>query len=111
MAMRRIALAAAALVGGAAAGVAGASVILGPQGEFSTFIGRLEYDPSTACGKPVRPYSNDRAVQAEYIKRAKLYLQCLQDAAESDSKYANEVIEEGLKKQSDDFVDEVEKGA
>jgi hypothetical protein len=109
--MTRIALAGAALVAAALAGAAGASVILGPEGEFSTFIGRLEYDPSTACNKPVRPYSNDRAVQAKYIERAKLYLQCLEDAAEADGKYADEVIAEGLKKKSDEFTEEVEKGS
>jgi hypothetical protein len=98
------------LAAGATAGAAGASMLLGPKGDFKTSIGRLEYDPSRGCSKPMRPFSKDEYAQKMYIDDAKRYLTCLQESAESDAKYANDVIADGLQQSSDDFVREVERG-
>jgi hypothetical protein len=109
-AVRVSAVVAIALIVGTTTGAAGATVFGGPAGSFSTMITSLEYDPSTACSKPMRPYSEDRDEWNYYIRQGKQYLQCMQDAAESDTKYANEVIAEGLQEKSDDFVSEVKRG-
>lgn len=84
--------------------------MLGPKGEFSSLLGRLEYDPSDACSKPSRPFSDSEYSRSQYLSDAKRYLTCMQDAADADRKYANDVIAEGLQESIDDFVSEVRRG-
>lgn len=108
--MKTFALTAACVFLGSVAGAAGAATLLGPEGEFSTFLGKLKYDPSAACTKPFRPFSKDSSARREYIASAQRYLECMQDAAISDARYASEVIAEGLEEASDDFLSEVELG-
>jgi len=73
-------------------------------------FGRLEYDPSKGCSKPYRPITDSEYARSQYISDAKRYIECMQDAAEADSKYASSVIEEGLEKSMDDFMAEVRRG-
>lgn len=106
-------LATACAVFGGFAGAALATVYSSPQGEFRTNLGgRLEYDPSRDCEKPYRPYSTDSSsAREQYIGDAHRYLRCMQDAAQEDATYANQVIADGLKDRSHDFVEEVELGS
>lgn len=107
--MRKSGFVALTLIVGTMAGAAGASVFQSPEGRFETFLGKLGYDPSTACTKPVRPYSDERYEWESYIDDGKRYLQCMQNAAESDAKYANRVIADGLREKSEEFVNEVDR--
>ena len=108
--MRLVALIGAALITGGMAGAAGATVLFDPKGEFSTFFKDLKYDPSGACSKPTRPFSDDSYARQQYLNDAKEYLLCMQRAAEPDARYANDVVADGLKEKSDEFVREVESG-
>lgn len=108
--MRLAALLSISLALGIVAGAASATVLFGPEGSFNSSLGRLEYDPSRACSKPFRPYSDDSYARQQYMSDARRYLQCMQNAAVADAKYANDVIADGLQEKSDEFVREVESG-
>ncbi|MBM7406925.1 MULTISPECIES: hypothetical protein [Sphingomonas] len=75
-----------------------ASTLLGPKGSFSTFLTRLEYDPSRACDKPRRPYLSSSEDRVAYLRRRSTYLDCIKSAASDDISYASEVVVEGYEK-------------
>jgi hypothetical protein len=98
----------AALVGCLATASFGAGFLFGPKGDFSTSIGgRLEYDPSDACSKPSKPYTNDSFSRDMYFSSAKIYISCLESTANDDVEYAQKVIIEGHKKAAEDFLNEI----
>lgn len=105
--LRRVVLAAGfGLAFLAGAGITAAAPLLGPEGSFSSFLGRLEYDPSQACSKPHKPYSDDTDARDAYRNDGLRYLQCLERATKSDIEYASDVILDGYKKAGEDFVRE-----
>ncbi|ODP39358.1 hypothetical protein BFL28_11155 [Sphingomonas turrisvirgatae] len=91
-------------------GAGSAQLLSRPEGEFRTFIGRLEYDPARSCYKPTRPYSDDSYARQAYIDQAKRHMECLNAATENDLKYAEKAILAGHKKAVDEFLDEVRRG-
>lgn len=80
------------------------------KGEFSTFIRSLEYDPSGACMKPMRPFSKDKWAWDNYAREGARYLDCIKDASASDIEYAQNVIEDGYREAADEFLEEVRRG-
>lgn len=109
--MRRILCLLAACVLSVSTGAAAQySTRLGPEGEFSTLFYKLEYDPSSACSKPLRPFSDDRYAWELYQKEALRYIDCLKRASEADIKYSQAVIQKGYESAIDDFTTEVELG-
>lgn len=89
---------------------AASPILLRAEGEFSSFLGRLEYDPSRACNKPMRPFSKDRWAWENYAQEGKRYLGCIKDAADSDVGYAQRVIQAGYSEAADEFLQEVRRG-
>ena len=85
-------------------------LFLRAKGDFSTLFGSLEYDPEPACFKPSRPYSNDEWARNNYAREASRYLECLKDAASSDMKYTEQVIQSGYNDTVDEFLEEVRRG-
>jgi len=107
----RFAILAAVGAGCFASGALAQSYLLGPRGEFKTsFLSRLEYDPSRGCSKPFRPYSNDRFAMDQYLNSARSHVQCLEDAATADMTYVQSVVEKGYQDAVEEFLDEVERG-
>lgn len=45
-----------------------------------------------------------------YVSEAQRYLHCIKRQADSDAKYAVNVVNEGYKEAADDFIREVETG-
>ena len=86
------------------------ATILGPDGEFSSFIGNLEWKPSYSCSKPRKPYEWDEYSRDSYIRQGKLYLDCIKRQADNDAEYAVEIVYEGHQKAVDDFLNEVRRG-
>lgn len=80
------------------------------RGEFRTFLGRLEYDPSRPCIKPARPFADDAYARNMHVSRAREYLRCLGSAADQDLDYARAVILAGRQKAVDDYLEEVRRG-
>jgi hypothetical protein len=91
-------------------GGAVAAPLFGPKGQFSTFISTLKYDPSRACAKPFRPFSDSTYAIKSYYADAERYLDCMRDASNSDARYAAEVVAEGYKDASAEFLRELEGG-
>jgi hypothetical protein len=104
--MKRLGL---ALLCAALAGAAGAqtSMFLSPKGAFSTSFYSLEYNPSKACSRPMRPFSDSEFSRKMYLNDAERYLDCIRSAAKSDIEYATAVVVDGHKKEADDFLAEV----
>ncbi|HAU21170.1 MAG TPA: hypothetical protein DCS24_01010 [Erythrobacter sp.] len=80
------------------------------QGDFSSLGFSLDYDPSSACSKPMRPYSNDRYAWESYQAEGERYLSCLEEAANNDMRYAQRVVQEGYENAVQEFLNEVERG-
>ena len=96
---------------GVATGAMGAGYVSGPEGEFKTSYGRkLEYDPSPACFKPMKPYSNDKYAMDLYVSSAKNYINCLQNAANQDVEYAQKIIMAGYEEAAQDYINEIRRG-
>lgn len=96
---------------GVATGAMGAGYISGPEGEFKTRFGRsLEYDPSRACIKPMKPYGNDKYAMELYISSAKDYIGCMENAANRDVEYAQKIILAGYEEAAQDYINEVRRG-
>ena len=89
---------------------ASASPLFGPKGEFSSLFSSLEWKPGRACYKPMRPFSGDKYAWESYKNDAIAYLDCMKRAANSDAKYAVEVVNDGYQKAADDFLREVKTG-
>lgn len=87
-----------------------ASTLLGPEGQFSAIFSRLEWEPGSGCFKPYRPYQMDGYERENYVREAQEYLRCIKRQADSDAKYAAEVVYEGYNEAADDFIREVETG-
>jgi hypothetical protein len=107
--MRTKLLATAALVMGFGSGAV-AAPLFGPKGQFSTFISTLKYDPSKACTKPYRPLSGSEYAMRSYLADAERYLDCMRDASNADARYATEVVAEGYKEASAEFLQELKGG-
>lgn len=105
--VRNIAFSLAALT---LAASASASTLFGPKGDFSSLLSRLEYDPSSACYKPTRPFSDDNFAWNNYRSSARSYLNCLESAAEADMRYAQAVVQEGYDDAVSEFLNELERG-
>lgn len=80
------------------------------RGNFSSIGYGLDYDPSAACSKPIRPFSDDSFAWNNYRNDARRYLSCLESAANDDMRYAQRKIEEGYDEAVQEFLDEVERG-
>ncbi|MDT7527996.1 hypothetical protein OVY29_04900 [Sphingopyxis sp. SE2] len=80
------------------------------KGEFSTFLRGLEYDPSRACSKPMRPFVKDKWAWENYARDGATYLDCIRDASSSDMEYAENVIQTGYRDAADEFLEEVRRG-
>ena len=84
-----------------------------PVGTFASTFGRLEYDPSRACARPFYSKSLREGVDELLIDNYKnmttTNLDCMKRAAQSDSRYANNAIQEGLDKASDKIVADFER--
>lgn len=89
---------------------AAASLWQSSKGRFSVLISRLEWEPGYGCNKPMRPYSRDRYALESYKRNALTYLECIEEAARADQKYAARVVQEGYEKAADDFLAEVKRG-
>lgn len=102
-----------ALVLAAAGSTAAArSSLLGPKGEFSAGLVRgLEYDPARACYKPGRPFGDpDEFALQMYRSSIRRYLDCLQDAVDSDLEYAQAQIQAGHEKAIEELRQEIRRG-
>lgn len=85
--------------------------LYGPEGSFSSsFGGRLEYDPTDGCYKPMRPIGNDKWAWDNYANDGQRYLSCLRSNSEADIKYAQRVVQEGYDEAVEDYMREVEYG-
>jgi len=60
--------------------------------------------------KPYRPYEMDKYERETYLIQAKAYIECMSDAAKADQDNALEVIADGYKEKSDEFLREVKGG-
>ncbi|MBB5685642.1 hypothetical protein [Sphingobium boeckii] len=107
--MKSLIVATAITIGAFSSGAA-ASSIFGAKGEFSTFLSRLEYDPSSACSKPSKPYSSDQYAFDSYKRGISTYVSCLEDAANSDIRYATEVVKEGYDEAMEELTSEIKRG-
>ena len=99
-----------ALLCGAIGSHAFGSTLMGPKGQFSTFIVSLKWQPGNACFKPRKPFSRDQYAVESYRRDAIRYMQCIKDAANSDAQYASDVVVEGYNEAADDFLREVKSG-
>lgn len=103
------------VVGLVCAGLGGATVeaasLFGAKGSFQTsFADDLSYDPTSACHKPYRPFTGDDFDREQYLIEAESYLTCLRSAAQSDQKYAAEVVVDGYEEAVQNFMREVRYG-
>lgn len=99
-----------ALVGAYSTAAYSSSILLGPEGSFSSLLGRLEYDPTTACTKPRKPYRDDQYAISSYRSDINTYVSCLRRAAEQDMDYASKVVSEGHKDAVENFISELKRG-
>jgi hypothetical protein len=93
----------------AAGGATAQTLMFGPKGSFSSMLSSIEYNPSRACSRPIRPFSESDFSRRMYAADAKRYLECIREAANSDIEYATAVVVEGHKKEADDFLAELER--
>lgn len=98
------------IVAGLIATSASAATFVRAKGSFSTFLFELKYDPTRPCSKPYRPYRMDKWEREQYIREGQAYLACMQETADADVEYAQQIIREGYEKAADDFLEEVRRG-
>ena len=95
-----------AAAGTFAAGAATAQSIFGPDGEFSSFLGRLEWEPS--CSKPRVPGSYASEWERDrFPAEVDTFIACVNREAQSDARYASSVISEGRDKALEDLAAEI----
>lgn len=99
----------AALFGAIATQAAG-STLLGSRGEFTTFLGRLEWSAGSRCYKPIKPYSRDKFAMDSYKQSILRYADCIKEAADNDAKYAVDIVYEGYKKEIANLKSELQRG-
>ncbi|MBU2032135.1 MAG: hypothetical protein KKG69_13260 [Alphaproteobacteria bacterium] len=107
MIKNRFVLSALCVLMGLSAGQATSQSIFGPKGKFSSFLSRLEWEPS--CRKPDIPQSWSSDWEREqFPAEVRRWAQCVDSEAESDALYAADVISEGRRKAVSEFRRELE---
>ena len=107
MIRNRFVLGSLCLLIGLGGGQAASQSIFGPKGKFSSFLSRLEWEPS--CMKPdiPRSWSSDWE-REQFPAEVRRWAQCVDDEAERDAVYAADVISEGRREAVSDFRRELE---
>ena len=103
------------VLGFALATVSPAASFGSPKGQFAgSAYSDLTYSPKRACARPFFSKSLkdgvDELLAETYKSMAIDYLDCMKRAANADMDYAREVIQEGYKKDADDFIAEIKRG-
>ena len=52
----------------------------------------------------------DKWAREQYLREGRAYLTCMQETADADIEYAQQVVRDGYDKAADDFLEEVRRG-